>query len=145
MNGKRQKTSDRQQQLLLAFATEGRDEVPDGPAEGTVPIAADSSTESPTSSDRLMERICDPLNFEIAMARVIANGGSPGVDGMTVKKLEEHFERHGHRITEADAFGDRRRLDFDARQVPAWRERNHATHGLDDPGEHEGSLAAPRD
>jgi len=33
------------------------------------------------SSDRLMERICDPLNLEIAMARVIANGGSPGVDG----------------------------------------------------------------
>lgn len=98
MSGRRQKTSDQQQQLLLAFATEGRDEVPDGPAEGTVPTVADSRTESPTSSDRLMERICDPLNFEIAMARVIANGGSPGVDGMTVKKLEEHFERHGDRI-----------------------------------------------
>lgn len=77
---------------------DSRDEVPDGPAEGTVPTLADSSTESPTSSDRLMERICDPLNFEIAMARVIANGGSPGVDGMTVKKLEENFERHGQRI-----------------------------------------------
>ena len=47
-----------------------------------------------------MERICDPLNLEMAMARVIANGGSPGVDGMTVKKLEGYFERHGHRITE---------------------------------------------
>ena len=100
MSGKRQKTSDQQHQLLLAFATEGRDEVPDGLAEETVPFAADSSTESPTSSDRLMESICDPLNIEMAMARVIANGGSPGVDGMTVKKLEEHFERHGHRITE---------------------------------------------
>lgn len=100
MNGKRQKTSDQQQQLLLAFAAEGRDEVPHGPAEGTGPILADSSTESPTSSDRLMERICDPLNLQIAMARVIANGGSPGVDGMTVKKLEEHFERHGQQITQ---------------------------------------------
>jgi RNA-directed DNA polymerase len=41
-----------------------------------------------------MEAICDPLNLEIAMARVIANGGAPGVDGMTVKKLEKYFERH---------------------------------------------------
>lgn len=100
MSGKRQKTSDQQQQLLLAFAMESRDEVPEGHAEGTAPTLADSSTESPTSSDRLMERICDPLNLEMAMARVIANGGSPGVDGMTVKKLEGYFERHGHRITE---------------------------------------------
>ena len=38
MNGKRQKTSN--QQLLLAFAEEGRDEVPDGSVEGTVPVAA---------------------------------------------------------------------------------------------------------
>lgn len=30
MNGKRQKTSDQQQQLLLSFAAEGRDKVPDG-------------------------------------------------------------------------------------------------------------------
>lgn len=96
MNGKRQKTSD--QQLLLAFAEESRDEVPDGSVEGTVPFAANLSTESPTSRDRLMERISDPLNLEWAMARVIANGGAPGVDGMTVKQLEKYFERHRDRI-----------------------------------------------
>lgn len=96
MNGKRQKTSD--QQLLLAFAEEGRDEVPDGSVEGTVPVAANLSPESPTNRDRLMERICDPLNLEWAMAKVIANGGAPGVDGMTVKKLEKYFERHRDRI-----------------------------------------------
>jgi len=96
MNGKRQKTS--YQQLLLAFAEESRDEVPDGSVEGTVPVTANLSTESPTSSDRLMERICDPLTLECAMARVIANGGAPGVDGMTVKQLEKYFERHRDRI-----------------------------------------------
>ncbi len=74
MNGKRQKTSD--QQLLLAFAEEGRSESPLAPDEGTVPLAADLSTESPTRSDRLMESICDPLNLEMAIARVVANGGS---------------------------------------------------------------------
>jgi RNA-directed DNA polymerase len=96
MNGKRQKTSD--QQLLLAFARESRSESPMACEEGTVPVAADLSTESPTSRDRLMERICDPLNLDYAMARVVANGGAPGVDGMTVKQLEKYFERHRDRI-----------------------------------------------
>ena len=67
-------------------------------AEGTVPLAANPQTESPTSSDRLMESICDPANLEMAMAKVMANGGAPGVDGMTVKQLEKYFERHRDRI-----------------------------------------------
>jgi RNA-directed DNA polymerase len=45
-----------------------------------------------------MDRICNPLNLDCAMARVIANGGAPGVDGMTVKQLEKYFERHRDRI-----------------------------------------------
>jgi RNA-directed DNA polymerase len=96
MNGKRQKTSD--QQLLLAFAAEGRSESPTAADEGTVPLAADLSIESPTRSDRLMESICDPMNLESAIARVVANGGSAGVDGMSVKELEAYFERHRDRI-----------------------------------------------
>ncbi len=66
--------------------------------EGTVLPAADSNSESPTSSDRLMESICDPLNLECAMARVIANDGAPGVDGMRVKELEKYFDRHRDRL-----------------------------------------------
>ena len=66
--------------------------------EGTVLPTADSRTESPTSSDRLMESICDPTNLNTAMAKVIANGGAPGVDGMRVKELEKYFERHRARI-----------------------------------------------
>ena len=99
MNGKRQKTSERQLPLPLAFAEEGRSESPTASGEGTAPIAADSNAESPTSSDRLMESIVDPVNLECAMARVIANGGAPGVDGMQVKELEKYFERHLDRIT----------------------------------------------
>ena len=67
--------------------------------EGSVLPTADLSTESPTSSDRLMESICDPENLDIAMAKVIANGGAPGVDGMRVTQLEKYFERHRDRIT----------------------------------------------
>jgi RNA-directed DNA polymerase len=98
MNGKRQKTSDQQQQLLLAFAEEGRSASPRTYDEGTVLNVANSYAESPTSRDRLMESICDPINLEVAMARVIANGGAPGVDGMRVKELEKYFERHRDRL-----------------------------------------------
>lgn len=102
MNGKRQKTRTKQplsqQQLRLAFAAEGRDELSDDPREGSVPDAVDSITESPTSSDRSMERICNPYNVARAMAKVIRNGGAPGVDGMKVRELEKYFERHRVRI-----------------------------------------------
>lgn len=68
-------------------------------AEGIVSLAADSSTESPTSDDRLMESICDSLNLEHALAKVIANDGAPGVDGMRVTQLDKYFERHRDRLT----------------------------------------------
>jgi RNA-directed DNA polymerase len=45
-----------------------------------------------------MESICDPANLAAAMAKVNANGGAPGVDGMRVNQLEKYFERHGDRI-----------------------------------------------
>jgi RNA-directed DNA polymerase len=98
MSSKRQKIQS-QQQLLLAFVQEGRSESPMACEEGTVLRVADPCTESPTSSDRLMESICDPENLDLAMAKVIANGGAPGVDGMRVTQLEKYFERHGARIT----------------------------------------------
>jgi RNA-directed DNA polymerase len=98
MSSKRRKTQSQQEQLLLAFAQESRSESPITRAEGTVLPAADSPTESPTSSDRLMESICDPANLVEAMAKVIANGGAPGVDGMRVTQLGKYFERHGDRI-----------------------------------------------
>ena len=95
MSGQRQKN---EQQQLLAFAREGRSESPIARVEGTVPSVANSPTESPTSSDRLMESICDGQNLELAMAKVIGNDGAPGVDGMRVNQLEKHFERHRDRI-----------------------------------------------
>ena len=36
----------------------------------------------------LMEQIADPLNLQKAYQRVVQNGGSAGVDGMTVKELQ---------------------------------------------------------
>ena len=100
MSSKRPKTQSQQTQLLLAFAEESRSESPTASAEGTVLPAAISLTERPTGSDRLMESICDPENLNRAMAKVIANGGAPGVDGMRVTQLEKYFERHRERITQ---------------------------------------------
>jgi RNA-directed DNA polymerase len=93
MSGRRQKT-----QLHLAFTEDERSESPLASEEGTAPSVADSNAERPTSGDRLMESICDPINLEVAIARVVANGGAPGVDGMRVKQLEKYFERHRDRI-----------------------------------------------
>ena len=100
MNDKRQKTKSPLQQQRLAFAMEGRDESPDGHCEGPVSRVADSCTQRPTSSDRLMESICDPATLDCALARVISNQGAPGIDGMKVSQLEKYFERHQGRITE---------------------------------------------
>jgi len=96
MNGKRQKTQTQQQ--LLSFAEEGRSESPRASGEGIVPDVADSDLNRPTRTDRLMERICGPITFNDAIAKVIANDGAPGVDGMNVSQLGRHFELHRPRI-----------------------------------------------
>ena len=39
----------------------------------------------------LMERIADPSNLVTALGQVVSNGGSAGIDGMTVTELKEWF------------------------------------------------------
>ena len=51
-------------------------------------------SESPTGQIRLMESICERSNMRRAIRRVIKNGGAPGVDGMTVRKIKRYFNRH---------------------------------------------------
>ena len=43
----------------------------------------DLSSENPTETMRLMERIVAPKNLRAALRRVRKNQGAPGVDGMT--------------------------------------------------------------
>ena len=47
-----------------------------------------------------MEEVCRRDNLVAAMNRVIANKGSPGVDGMTVKKLPDYLRRQWPAIRE---------------------------------------------
>jgi hypothetical protein len=49
--------------------------------------AATTASESPASTEQLMEVICSPDNIEVALQSVVRNKGAPGIDGITVKQL----------------------------------------------------------
>ena len=95
MSGKRQKN-----QKLLAFMADRRDEVPMAASGGTEPPAAKRGPESLAKVEPLMEEVCQRKNLEEALKRVMANKGSPGVDGMTVQQLPEYLKQHWPAIRE---------------------------------------------
>ena len=87
-------------QLKLAFKEEHRGEAPKGLREGTESSAAKCGTESPAINEQLMEEVCGQENCRQALARVKANKGSPGVDGITVHELPEYLQQHWPSIRE---------------------------------------------
>jgi group II intron reverse transcriptase/maturase len=48
--------------------------------------------------ENLMEEVVSPENYGKALKAVIANGGAPGIDGMTVRELNGHLLRHWPKI-----------------------------------------------
>jgi len=95
MSDKRQKN-----QLELAFMDESRSEAPRVSREGTESLAARRGTESLAIGEQLMEEVCERENCKQALARVKANKGSAGVDGMTVHELPEFLKQHWPTIRE---------------------------------------------
>src|SRR5208337_1454135 len=95
MSDKRQKN-----QLVLAFTDKSRSEAPRESAEGTESLAAKRGTESLAMGEQLMEEVCERENCKQALARVKANKGSAGVDGMTVNELPEFLKQHWPAIRE---------------------------------------------
>jgi len=89
MSDKRQKN-----QLVLAFTDKSRSEAPRESAEGTESLTAKRGTESLAIGEQLMEEVCERENCKQALARVKANKGSAGVDGMTVHELPEFLKQH---------------------------------------------------
>jgi RNA-directed DNA polymerase len=85
-------------------------EMPDRTREvggGTAEIAGGERQARPAPSGaagdgapRLMEEVLRRENLSAAHARVVANGGAPGSDGMTVEALEGHCREHWPRIRE---------------------------------------------
>jgi RNA-directed DNA polymerase len=88
--------SDRRQknQMYLAFPAEERGEAPRADGGGSESLVAKRSAESPAIGEWWMEVICERENCKQALARVKANKGSPGVDGMTVQELPGYLQQH---------------------------------------------------
>jgi RNA-directed DNA polymerase len=95
MGGKRQKN-----QLVLAFLAEGRGEAPRAAKGGIETLAAKRRAESLAIGEEVMEEVCGRENCKQALARVKANKGSAGVDGMSVEQLPEHLKQHWPAIRE---------------------------------------------
>ena len=95
MSDKRQKN-----QLVLAFLAEDTGEAQRAAEEGTESLRAKRGTESPAIGEQLMEEVCERENCKQALARVKANKGSAGVDGMTVHELPEFLKQHWPAIRE---------------------------------------------
>jgi RNA-directed DNA polymerase len=95
MDAKQQKI-----QLELAFMTEGRSEAPKAVGKGTEVSVAKRKLEDPALPVLLMEEICQRENLKRALQRVRQNKGSPGIDGMTVRKLPGYLKQHWPQIRE---------------------------------------------
>jgi RNA-directed DNA polymerase len=73
------------------LAKEGRGDALDAiPKEAEPPVAKPIS-ESPASTEQLMEEVCVRENLERAWKRVRKNKGSPGVDGMTIDAAKDYL------------------------------------------------------
>src|SRR5213596_1898253 len=90
MNLKDDKQQNIQKQLDFADAPTG--EARKAGREETDSSSARSAFESPASTDRMMEEICEWENLKDAMWRVKANKGSAGIDGVTVDELPDYRE-----------------------------------------------------
>jgi RNA-directed DNA polymerase len=89
MDGERQKTMEQ-----LSFPGKSRGEAPKVPGEGIEPSTAKRESESPASTEHLMEEVCERENLKKALKRVRSNKGSPGIDGMTVDELPGYLKEH---------------------------------------------------
>jgi RNA-directed DNA polymerase len=68
--------------------------------KGTEASRAKRTPEDPALAVLLMEEICQRENLRRALQRVRQNKGSPGIDGMTVKKLSSYLKKHWPQIRE---------------------------------------------
>ncbi len=80
--------------MRLAFTEESRSESLGAGGQGTEPLMAERTTESPAGKERLMEEVCKRKNIEIAWKHVRKNRGSPGVDGMTIDEARDYLKEH---------------------------------------------------
>src|SRR5580658_1884024 len=87
-------------QIELDFSTVLTGEAREAGREETESFGATNGSESPASTNRLMEEVCERENLKEALRRVKANKGSAGVDGMTVGGITDYLKQHWPAIRE---------------------------------------------
>src|SRR5271169_5430224 len=94
--------SDRRQniQMELDFSATSAGEAREAGREETESLAATHGPQSPASTNRFMEEVCERENLREAWRRVKANQGSAGVDGITIVGLSDYLKQHGPAIRE---------------------------------------------
>ena len=102
-------------QLELDLPMPGRGEAPRRDAQEVEVIMATGESESPASTEHLMEAICAPDNIGAAVSAVVRNKGAPGIDGITVRPQPRHSEVGGIEHLMQLALG---MMDGDG---PSWR------------------------
>ncbi len=78
----------------LDFSSSPAGEAREVGREETESLSAVHEPESPASTNRLMEEICERENLKQALQQVKANKGSAGVDGMTVGGITDYLKQH---------------------------------------------------
>src|SRR3989441_3283354 len=84
----------------LDFSSSPAGEAREARREETESPSARHEPESPASTNRLMEEICERENLKQALQQVKANKGSPGVDGITVNGITDYLKQHWPAIRE---------------------------------------------
>src|ERR1700689_443522 len=87
-------------QTELNFSSTSAGEAREAGREETESLSTTNDPESPASTNRLMEEVCERENLKEALRRVKANKGSAGVDGMTVGGITDYLKQHWPAIRE---------------------------------------------
>src|SRR6266853_1420110 len=87
-------------QIELDFSSPSVGEACEAGREETESLPSVSEPESPASTNRWMEEVCERENLKEALRRVKANKGSAGVDGMTVGTITDYLKQHWPAIRE---------------------------------------------
>ena len=87
-------------QLELDFSSAPTGEARKAGREETESRPVMHGHESPASTNRLMEEVCERENLKEALRQVKANKGSAGVDGMTVDGIDDYLKQHWPAIRE---------------------------------------------
>ena len=87
-------------QTELDFSSTPAGEAREAGREETESLSTANDPESPASTNRLMEEVCERENLKEALRRVKANKGSAGVDGMTVGGITDYLKQHWPAIRE---------------------------------------------